>query len=187
MLLSFGRAPAIRRKTVELAGIREGELVLDVGCGTGTLTVAAKRVAGAGGVDGIDASPEMIEVAREKAAKKGLEVDFQVGLIEQLPFGDDHFDVVLSSLMLHHLPDDLKRKGFAEVYRVLKPGGRFLAVDLSGRAGLIGHIMALFGHGLDESYIERLKAMAQEAGLVGVESGRVDVGLAYVKGIARNE
>ena len=120
-LISFGRAPAIRRRTVELAAIREGEDVLDVGCGTGTLTLAAKRQAGAGEVGGIDASPEMIGVARRKAAKRGVDVDFRVALIEQLPFPDGTFDLVLSSLMLHHLPDELKREGFAEICRVLKP------------------------------------------------------------------
>jgi demethylmenaquinone methyltransferase/2-methoxy-6-polyprenyl-1,4-benzoquinol methylase/phosphoethanolamine N-methyltransferase len=63
---------------VELAEISEGESVLDVGCGTGTLTLAAKRRAVAGAVHGVDASPEMIQVAREKAARQGVEVDFQV-------------------------------------------------------------------------------------------------------------
>ncbi len=186
-LMSFGRAPAIRRRTVEMAAIRESEGVLDVGCGTGTLTLAAKRRAGGGKVCGIDASPEMIEVARRKATKQGADVDFQVALIEQIPFPDDTFDVVLSSLMLHHLPDDLKRQGFREIRRVLKPGGRLFAVDLSGSKGIVGMIMRLVGHKFDEDYVGRLKAMAEEAGLADVESGPLDTSLAYLRGYAKKE
>lgn len=181
-LMTFGREPAIRRRTIELAAIRDGESVLDVGCGTGTLTLAAKRRAGAGQVRGIDASAEMIEVARQKAAKRGVDVEFQVALVEDLPYPDVSFDVALSSLMLHHLPDDLKRKGFAEVRRVLKPGGRLFAVDLAGSKGVAGMLMRLIGHKFEADYMERLKAMALEAGFSDVEAAPMDGRLGYVRG-----
>lgn len=127
----LGRELECREKTVDLAGVEPGHAVLDVGCGTGVLTLVAKERAGSEGeVFGIDGAPEMIEEARRKAAEEGVEVDFQVGLIEDIPFPDDTFDVVVSSLMLHHLPKDLKRRGVAEIARVLKPGGRFAAVDV---------------------------------------------------------
>ena len=126
-LISFGRDKAIREKLIELAAPAPGEKVLDVGCGTGTLALALKSRVGTGEVHGIDASPEMIEVAREKVAKAGSDIDFQVALIEAIPFPDASFDLVTSSLMLHHLPDDLKRTGLDEIRRVLKPGGRFVA------------------------------------------------------------
>jgi ubiquinone/menaquinone biosynthesis C-methylase UbiE len=186
-LMSFGREPAIRRETVKLAAIQEGESVLDVGCGTGTLTLAAKERAGAGQVRGIDASEEMIEVARGKAAKRGAEVDFQVALIEELPFPDETFEVALSSLMLHHLPDDLKGKGFVEIRRVLKPGGRLLAVDLAGSKGIFGVLMRLIGHKLEADYVERLRGMAVEAGFGEVEAGPMRNGLAYVRAIKSGE
>lgn len=186
-LCSFGREPAIRRRTVELAGIREGEDVLDVGCGTGTLTIAAKRRAGSGAVRGIDASPEMIHVARDKAARQHVDVEFQVALIEALPFPDASFDVILSSLMLHHLPDDLKRKGFLEIRRVLRPDGRLLAVDLSGEKGIMGTVMRLMGHRFGDDYFRSLKTMAEESGLTDVESGPAISGLSYVRGYARKD
>jgi demethylmenaquinone methyltransferase/2-methoxy-6-polyprenyl-1,4-benzoquinol methylase/phosphoethanolamine N-methyltransferase len=92
--------------------------VLDVGCGTGALTLLAKKHTGsAGQVCGLDASPEMIEVARHKATRAHADVDFRVGVVEQLPYPDGSFDVVLSSLMMHHLPADLKPKALAEIRR----------------------------------------------------------------------
>src|SRR5574341_377716 len=120
-LMSFGQLPAIRKQSIAVAELKPGERVLDVGCGPGSLTVpAAKAVGEEGKVAGIDASPEMIDVARRNAAKQGLDIDFQVAPIEGLPFGDGEFDAVLSSLMLHHLPDDVKAQGLGEVLRVLK-------------------------------------------------------------------
>jgi demethylmenaquinone methyltransferase/2-methoxy-6-polyprenyl-1,4-benzoquinol methylase/phosphoethanolamine N-methyltransferase len=135
----LGRECLFREWTADLAAIAQGHSVLDVGCGTGNLTLAAKVRAGAAGeVIGIDAAPEMIGEAGRKAAEKGLEVRFEVGLIEDIPFPDRSFDRVLSSLMLHHLPRDLKRRGIAEVSRVLKPAGSFLAVDVD--PPLIGNL-----------------------------------------------
>ncbi len=130
-------------RVLELAKIKPGDAVLDVGCGPGSLSVRAKKLVGVTGkVAGIDASPEMIAAARRKVVKSGLEVDFQVGLIEKLPFPDNSFDVVMSRLVIHHLPGDLKLKGFAEMKRVLKPGGICLAVDFdSSNSHLFGVIM----------------------------------------------
>jgi demethylmenaquinone methyltransferase/2-methoxy-6-polyprenyl-1,4-benzoquinol methylase/phosphoethanolamine N-methyltransferase len=170
--VSLGKAPAIRKATVKLAHVAPGEKVLDVGCGTGSLAIDAKGKAGpAGEVHGIDAAPEMIEVARQKAGKKGVDVGFRVGLIEDIPFPDGQFDVVLNSFVLHHLPHDLKRKGFAEIHRVLKPGGRFLAADLAPRGdSLIGHLMSvLIGHHMIHSDVAELAAMMEEASLTEVE------------------
>ncbi len=131
--MALGQAGRLRRKTIEFAQIAPGERVLDVGCGTGDLTLLAKKRAGsAGQICGLDAAPEMIEVARRKAARQRAEVDFRVGVIEQLPYPDNSFDVVLSSLMMHHLPADLKPRALAEIRRVLRPNGRLVIVDFRG-------------------------------------------------------
>lgn len=148
-LFFFGREGAFRRTIVELARPAPGEKVLDVGCGTGTLALAAKdRVGASGEVHGIDATPEMIDVAQRKARKAAADVRFQVGLVENVPHPDAYFDLALSSLMFHHLPDDLKRDGLGEVRRVLRPGGRVLIVDFAGGGhSLLGHFVPFSSHG----------------------------------------
>jgi ubiquinone/menaquinone biosynthesis C-methylase UbiE len=132
-IIALGRERNFRRKQIDLAKITPGETVLDVGCGTGTLAIEAKRCVGPNGkVYGIDASPEMIARAQKKARKAGLEIEFDAAAIETMPFSDATFDVVLSTVMLHHLPDEARHQGIREIRRVLKPGGRLLAVDFGG-------------------------------------------------------
>src|SRR6266699_3927910 len=92
--VTLGREQAFRQRIADLARLQPGEGVLDVGCGTGTLAlVARQRVGETGRVSGIDPSPQMIARARRKAARRGLSLDFQVGVIEQLAFPDQSFDV----------------------------------------------------------------------------------------------
>ena len=129
-ILFHGQLKAMRRRTAELAALKPGEAVLDVGCGTGTLALDVQPMVGqAGRVCGIDPGGPQIGQARAKAARRGLPVDFQVGVVERLPFDDGTFDAVLSTIMMHHLGDDLKRRGLAEIARVLKPGGRLVIAD----------------------------------------------------------
>ncbi len=129
-LATRGREPAFRQKLADLALFRMGETVLDIGCGTGAQTLIAKeRVGALGRVAGIEPSPPMIAYARRKAARRGLAIDFQLGVIEQLKSPDQSVDVALCIIVLHHMPDDAKRQGLGEVARVLKPTGRLLVVD----------------------------------------------------------
>jgi ubiquinone/menaquinone biosynthesis C-methylase UbiE len=144
-LVSGGRLRALRRQVLDLADLRPGEAVLDVGCGTGTLALEAQpRVGDAGRVVGIDPAPKQLARARAKAAHRGLPLEFRLGVIEALPFPDASFDAALSTLMMHHLPDDLKRRGLAEIARVLKPGGRLVVADAEhpGHPGQRGHFGA---------------------------------------------
>lgn len=103
---------------------------LDVGCGPGWLDVElVKRQPGLAMV-GVDASPEMLDLARRNVAASGLDagVLFQQGRAEDLPFPDDAFDLVVSTLALHHWQDPLA--ALNQVQRVLQPGGRFVIFDI---------------------------------------------------------
>jgi ubiquinone/menaquinone biosynthesis C-methylase UbiE len=102
-----------------------------VGCGTGTLALAAAQRIHDGTAHGVDASVEMISCARAKAARRGSKVQFQVADACALPFPDGAFDVALCTLALHHLPETERPAAFAEMRRVLRPGGRALIVEFS--------------------------------------------------------
>ncbi|MGA7733377.1 MAG: methyltransferase domain-containing protein [Chloroflexia bacterium] len=130
-LMLLGTTRLLRSLPLDLAVLQPGERVLDVGCGTGGLAMgAARQVGPTGTVWGIDAAPEMIAEARRKAQRSGHAVQFQVQPVEAMSFPNDSFDVVFSSLMMHHLPVDLRRRALAEIRRVLRPGGRIVIIDL---------------------------------------------------------
>ena len=175
-LLTLGHERAFRERLVDLARMESGHAVLDVGCGTGTLAIAAKRRVGAAGmVVGMDASPEMTDRAQRKAAKAGSDVTFRTGTVEALPFPDAQFDVVLSTLMLHHLSRPLRQQCAHEMRRVLKPGGRVLAVDFATpvkeRKGILSR---LHRHG--SMALRDIVGLLSEADLTVVESASVGVG-----------
>jgi ubiquinone/menaquinone biosynthesis C-methylase UbiE len=130
--ITLGREDALRTMTVTLAQVNPGDCVLEIGCATGTLSLAAKRQAGpTGSVFGIDIIPGMIEVSRNKAAQAKLDVTFQLGNIEDIPFPNEYFDVVMCSFMIFHMSEKVRNKGIKEIYRVIKPQGRLLVLDLA--------------------------------------------------------
>ena len=186
-LMGLGVNQPNSKMIIKMTQIKQGDKVLDVGCGSGNLTLTAKLYAGStGSVYGIDASPEMIEVARKKAKQSGTNVTFEVGLIEQLPFPEATFDVVISRLVIHHLPDDLKRQGFAEIFRVLKPGGVFFLTDFKSPANpILAHVTSLLvGHQMMmQSNVSNLPPMLMQAGFISVTSGPTrSAFLAFVSG-----
>ena len=174
-LLLRGRERAFRGRLVQLARVERAQSVLDIGCGTGSLAIATKRCVGpAGTVDGIDASPGMIARARRKAHKSRVDVTFTTGVAEALPYTDGRFDVVLSTLMLHHLPRPARALCIREAARVVKPGGRVLVVDFGSAQGKGREILAHFHrHGHIEP--REIHELLGSAGLCIVESGEVGV------------
>jgi ubiquinone/menaquinone biosynthesis methyltransferase len=130
--MTFGREKRLRQLTVQLAQLKPGDKVLEVGCGTGNLTIAAKKQVGQSGeVIGIDIAPEMITVATRKAARKKVDIKLVTASIEKIPFDDNTFDYVLCSFMIHHMPEYVRLNGIKEVYRVLKPGGHLFVLDFT--------------------------------------------------------
>ena len=109
----------------ELTGCRR---ILEIGCGTGNLTIRAKRSHPHLEVIGCDPDPRALQRARRKTDA----IRFDEGYAERLPYDDGEFDRVLSCMMLHHVADEAKPAAAAEVFRVLRPGGRLHLVDIGG-------------------------------------------------------
>ncbi len=129
-LLTFTEKSKFRRNQIGLMDIRKGEKVLEVGCGTGALSILSKIAVGESGeVEGIDIAPKMISNAQQKARKANLKINFKIASVNELPYPDNYFDLVISSMMFHHLPVKLKKEGLEQIYRVLKEEGRFFLCD----------------------------------------------------------
>jgi ubiquinone/menaquinone biosynthesis C-methylase UbiE len=110
------------------AELAECRRVLEIGCGTGNLIIRAKRAHPHLEAIGCDPDP----LALERARRKSNRIRFERGYAQRLPYADGEFDRVLSSMMLHHLGDDAKPAAAAELFRVLRPGGRLHLVDIGG-------------------------------------------------------
>jgi ubiquinone/menaquinone biosynthesis C-methylase UbiE len=119
----------------QLALPREGR-VLDLGCGTATLTLLIKSLLADAEVHGVDGDPDILRIARAKAFKANLPIELRQGMAQALPYPDERFDCVVSSLFFHHLDRPGKLAALAEAHRVLKPGGELHIVDWGRATGL---------------------------------------------------
>lgn len=120
--------PKVYATLIAQAEIADGQRVLEIGCGTGNLTTRVKRAHPGADVTGSDPDPRALDRARRKAN----DIRFERGYAERLPYADGEFDRVLSSMMLHHVHGDAKTAAAAEIFRVLRPGGRLHLVDIGG-------------------------------------------------------
>jgi ubiquinone/menaquinone biosynthesis C-methylase UbiE len=191
--ITLGRDQLLRERTIQKSGIKEGDTVLEVGSGTGTLSLAAKRKAGKlGNVYGIDIIPGMIELSKQKAKNVDEDITFTLGSIVEIPHEDNKFDVVLCSFMIFHVSEQTRQKGISEIYRVLKPGGQLFIVDLGLPKGSFQRTLAklmlgfMINHELDE-----LEPLFTQSRIINVESGKIDFkvyGLSivsYISGVAQ--
>ncbi len=140
---SFGRDQAWRRTAVREAQLRQGDVVLDVACGTGDLSRAFAR-AGARHVVGADFTPQMLEIARRRRAIRGGEIEYVEADAQALPFEDHSFDVVSIAFGIRNVtaPD----LALAEFYRVLRPGGRLVILEFARpRSALIARVNDFYG------------------------------------------
>jgi ubiquinone/menaquinone biosynthesis C-methylase UbiE len=128
----LGRA---HREMIRLADPRPGQRVLDVGCGTGNLLLALGRERPGVDLVGLDPDERALAIARRKARRARLAVDWRRGFAEELPFPDASVDLVFSSLMLHHLDPAAKDQLLTEVRRVLRPDGALVLADMPGHGG----------------------------------------------------
>ncbi|HET6962829.1 MAG TPA: methyltransferase domain-containing protein [Terriglobia bacterium] len=123
------RDSTFKRQLIEQARLQKGQNILDLGCGTATLTLLIKELHPGTQVVGIDADPQVIAIAKAKAAESKLEIGLALGLSFNLPYPDKYFHRVFSSLMFHHLTPENKHRTLAEIYRVLRPSGELHVSD----------------------------------------------------------
>ncbi len=125
-LLGADRARAV---LLEHAALRDGDSVLDIGCGTGTLVALIKSTHPGVEVTGLDPDPKALARAKQKSKRAGFDVRFEQGFADEMKYAAASFDVVFSSFMFHHLKPEEKTGTLREIRRVLKPGGRLLLLD----------------------------------------------------------
>jgi len=165
------REETFKRRLIQQANIQTGQNVLDLGCGTGTLTVMVAQSHPDARITGVDGDPAVLQVARQKAAQADVEITWDEGLATRLPYPDRSFDRVLSSLVIHHLTLVNKRQAFREIVRVLKPGGSLDIVDFGKPHSPAMHLIANIMVGLEETkenFAGLIPGMLAEAGFSGV-------------------
>ncbi len=190
-ILSFGKARQLRTEISAKAPYKKGDILLDVGCGTGDQALLAEDMVGdEGRVYGSDAASKMINVARQKAQRSNKQVNFDVDVIENLSHADETFDVVMNSLVMHHLPGDLKRQGIKEFYRVLKTGGSVYIVDMEpdGKGSIIQRFSGLMihlhgGQKRLRNNVQQLIPLLEDVGFQHIKIGRINRQFAYITAI----
>lgn len=143
------REETFKRKLVQQANIQPQMKVLDLGCGTGTLTLMLKRAHPEAHITGLDGDPQVLDMARNKT--RGLDIQWDEGLASSLPYPDSTFDRVVTSLVMHHLVTDDKRRAFTEIYRVLKPRGELHVLDFGAPHSPLTRFMTSYMRRLEET------------------------------------
>ncbi len=163
---------ALKQRLIAQAQIAAGQRVLDLGAGTGTLTVLVKQSCPGAEVVGLDGDSRVLALAQEKADAAGAAIRFDQGLATALPYEDAAFDRVLSSLMLHHLTTADKGRALGEAWRVLRPGGELHVLDFgppqNALAWLISQVFRRMERTAD-NIAGRLPAMFLQADFTTVE------------------
>ncbi len=143
------REETFKRRLVQQANIQPNMDVLDLGCGTGTLTIMLKRAYPEANITGVDGDPAVLNLARDKS--RGLDIRWDEGLAFSLPYPDTVFDKVITSLVIHHLATNEKRRTFKEIFRVLKPRGELYILDFGAPHSPVTRFMAMYMRRLEET------------------------------------
>lgn len=164
-----------KRLLVEQSALRPGYRVLDVGCGTATLTILLKQACVEAEVTGLDGDAKVLDLARAKVNAAGLDVALAQGLAAEAPFPPASFDRIVSSLVFHHLKTDEKRRTLTRIRELLKPGGEIHVADWGKAQNSAMRVAFLAIQLLDgfetttDNVRGRLPAFMTEAGFRAVE------------------
>ena len=123
------RESVVKKALVDQAKLTTCMSVLDLASGTGTLAIIIKRKFPDVDVVGVDGDPRILQIANAKSESAKVKIEFDQGLATQLPYADSSYDRVFSTLFFHHLGNSDKARAFAEIFRVLKPGGQLHVAD----------------------------------------------------------
>jgi len=164
------REETFKRKLIQRANIQPNMSVLDLGCGTGTLTLMLKRAHPNTNVTGMDGDPDVLKIARDKS--RGTDIQWDQGLASSLPYPDSTFDRVVTSLVIHHLVTEDKRLAFKEIFRVLKPRGELYVLDFGAPHSTLTRFMITYMRRLEETadnFDGLIPRFVAEAGFGGVK------------------
>lgn len=143
-LLKWGmRENIFKQYLVEHMNLQHAQQILDLGCGTGTLTIQIKQFQPSANVTGLDGDPQILEIAHVKANESGLNIHWDKGMAYDMPYPAGSFDRIASCLMIHHLTTINKLKAFQEVYRVLKSDGEFHLLDFGKPRNLLMRLISI--------------------------------------------
>ena len=162
---------ALKQLLIAQAQIASGQRVLDLGAGTGTLTVMIKQACPGADVVGLDGDPRVLTIARGKATAAGVAIRFDQRLATALPYDAGAFDRVLSSLMLHHLNSEDKQRALREAWRVLRPSGELHVLDFGPPQNALAWLISLAFRRLErtaDNIAGRLPGMFRQAGFTAV-------------------
>lgn len=167
------REMVFKDKLVSQIEIPTDGRLLDLACGTATLTIAVKRKFPRAEIHGLDGDAKILRIARRKVSENGTEINFTKAFSTALPYPDEHFEAVVSSLFFHHLTPENKRKTLFEVRRVLKPGGILHVADWGRPASFLMKLASspvqwLDGATTKDSYAGKLPELMAEAGFADI-------------------
>lgn len=151
MMKWVARESTFKPRLVKQARLEKGHRVLDIGCGTATLTILIKKIQPEAEVIGLDGDLKILEIARSKVAKAGVDVALDYGMVYQLPYPDNSFDRVFSSLVFHHLTHESKVRSMKEAFRVLRAGGELYVADLGRPQNALMWLLSLIIGRLEEA------------------------------------
>ena len=160
----------LRRRLIQQANIQSGQRVLDLGCGTGLLTMMIKQSIPNAQVTGLDGDEKVLNIARVKS--RGVDIQWDHALAFDMPYPDNSFDMVLSSFVTHHLTSVDKVRALKEVHRILRPNGSFHIVDFGPPFDLLTHAQAVVMKNFErtaDNFEGQILPMLAEAGFGGVK------------------